>query len=149
MIQSVIVLEKGDTIDSGKLQKYLSPPEIETNQLPVPTNITVDQAERELIYRILLELKSDMNQIKQFIFSQFMQPKSLQEWRPINSVNSIQSFEEIKPVEENKTLEEVERDLILRTLERNNWSKRKSAQILGISERTLYRKINEYNLQDK
>ena len=148
IIQSVIVLEKGETIDVKKMQKYLSPPEIGSNQLPVPANITVDQAERELIYRVLLELKSDMNQIKQFIFSQFVQPKSLQEWRPINSINSVQPFEEIKPEEENRTLEEVERDLILKTLERNNWSKRKSAQILGISERTLYRKINEYNLQD-
>ncbi len=50
--------------------------------------------------------------------------------------------------QELQSLEEVERDLISRTLEKTNWSKRKTAQILGISERTLYRKINEYNLQE-
>jgi DNA-binding NtrC family response regulator len=147
-IQSLIVLKRGQRIDSDILQKHL-PSSVDTDHqnLPVPTHITVDQAERELIYRILLELKSDMDQIKQVLLSQFMQPKFLKEWRSNMASQPIHSFEEVQTDEEIKTLEEVERDLIKKTLEKTNWNKRKTAQLLGISERTLYRKINDYNLQ--
>lgn len=149
LVQSVIVLEKGHLIKSTVLKKYLKTFEPEEHQLPVPANVTVDQAERELIYRVLLELKSDMNQIKQSLFSHFTQPKSLREWPSFDSAQPFQPVEEVNSEETIKTLEEVERELILKTLERTNWSKRKTAQILGISERTLYRKINEYQLNGK
>jgi len=148
LVQRVIVLEKGESIDSSILQKYLqSQTGTDSQHLPVPTNITVDQAERELIYRVLLELKSDMNQIKQLLFSQYMQPKSLKEWRSLDPNQPIRPIEEVHTEDEVRTLEEVEQELIRKTLEKTNWSKRKTAQLLGISERTLYRKINEYKLQ--
>lgn len=149
LVQSVIVLEKGQSVNATVLQKHLKTIDAENHQLPVPANVTVDQAERELIYRVLLELKSDMNQIKQSLFSHFTQPKSLREWPSFDSAQPFQPVEEVNSEETIKTLEEVERELILKTLERTNWSKRKSAQILGISERTLYRKINEYQLNGK
>ena len=142
LVQSVIVLERGQKIDARILTKHLKPTETADPRFPVPTNKTVDQAERELIYRVLLELKSDMDQMKQLLFSQFMQPKSLQAWRPVANV------EEVIPEEEIKTLQESEKELILKTLKKTNWSKRKTAKLLNISERTLYRKINEYNLQE-
>ena len=113
------------------------------------TRVSSEQVERELIYKILLELKSDLTQIKQFMFSQLVQPKSLPVGNVGNMVASFDPVKEVKPEEELRTLEEVERDLISHTLGKTNWSKRKAAQILGISERTLYRKINEYNLQEK
>lgn len=51
--------------------------------------------------------------------------------------------------EEIQTLEEMERDFIHRALVRNNWSRKMAAQELGMSERTLYRKIKDYGWKDK
>lgn len=51
-------------------------------------------------------------------------------------------------VEETLTMQEVERDMIIKALERNDGSRRQAARELQISERTLYRKINEYELDD-
>ncbi|HDL17728.1 MAG TPA: sigma-54-dependent Fis family transcriptional regulator [Bacteroidetes bacterium] len=148
LVQSVIVLERGQKIDAQILSRHLKPEETTESRFPVPTNKSVDQAERELIYRVLLELKSDVDQMKQLLFSQFMQPKSLQEWRPVNPEHTIQQAEEVKPEEEIKTMQEAGKELIVKTLKKTNWSKRKTAKLLNISERTLYRKINEYNLQE-
>ena len=52
------------------------------------------------------------------------------------------------PIERNvpKTREEMERELILHSLRRNNFNRRKAAAELGISERTLYRKIEKYGM---
>ena len=52
------------------------------------------------------------------------------------------------PIERNvpKTREEMERELILQSLRRNNFNRRKAAAELGISERTLYRKIEKYGM---
>jgi len=148
LIQSVVILERGKKITEEVLLNYL-PLNVEeaAPHLPVPTHKSVDQAERELIYRVLLELKSDMNQIKQLLFSQFMQPKPLQAWRHPHAHSAADVVD--AEVEEIKPLEEMERELILKALQKTNWSKRKAAKLLGISERTLYRKINEYQLQDK
>ena len=46
------------------------------------------------------------------------------------------------------SLEDAEREMIRKSLERNNGKRKKTAEELGISERTLYRKIKEYNLSD-
>ena len=116
LVQSVIVLERGQKIDAQILSRHLKPEETTESRFPVPTNKSVDQAERELIYRVLLELKSDVDQMKQLLFSQFMQPKSLQEWRPVNPEHTIQQAEEVKPEEEIKTMQEAGKELIVKTL---------------------------------
>ena len=50
--------------------------------------------------------------------------------------------------QDDRTLQEVEKDMISQTLKKYYGSKRKTAQALGMSERTLYRKIKEYDLSD-
>ena len=59
----------------------------------------------------------------------------------------------IKGVKDNAvgelTLEEIEREIIQKTLKKLNSNRRKTAKALNISERTLYRKINEYGLDKK
>ena len=148
-VQSIIVLEKGKKIDAEILARFLQSEDFGARPLPIPTRGPMDQVERELIYQVLLELKSDLNQIKQVLYSQYIQPKPLRSWENPGYGRPVDSIEEVKPDEELTTLEEAERVLISRALEKTNWSKRKAAQILGISERTLYRKINEYHLQEK
>ena len=50
-------------------------------------------------------------------------------------------------IEENFSIEDKEKELILRALSKNNGKRKAAAQDLGISERTLYRKLKEYHLE--
>ncbi|RKY83164.1 sigma-54-dependent Fis family transcriptional regulator [candidate division KSB1 bacterium] len=151
-VQSVIILERGQRITPEKLTKHLSPVNQPERNLPVPTYLSSEKAERELLYRVLLELKSDMNQIKNLLMQQFYplhrsgsQPITVYE-APVQPV--VEENEKMaKRKEEQVSLRDMERELIRKTLEQCNWNKRKAAQILKISERTLYRKIDEYNLE--
>ena len=52
-------------------------------------------------------------------------------------------------VEESLSLEDREKELIKKALEKHRGKRKYAASELGISERTLYRKIKEYNLNDK
>jgi DNA-binding NtrC family response regulator len=60
----------------------------------------------------------------------------------------IETFEEAahEEVEESLSIHEKERDLIIRALQKYNGRRKKAAEELGISERTLYRKIKEYDI---
>ena len=58
-------------------------------------------------------------------------------------------FEEHQEVEESLSLEDREKDLIKKALDKHRGKRKYAAQELGISERTLYRKIKEYNLANK
>ncbi len=63
-----------------------------------------------------------------------------------NSKSNMDSFDEAETVEETISLQEKEFEMIKHALERNKGKRKLAAKELGISERTLYRKINQYNL---
>ncbi len=151
LIESVIVLEKGRKIDHVILSKYLTQLQTFERNLPVPTRRTTEEVEREFIYRALLDLKAEIHDLKEVIYEAMnsQKPKSLPFYsevvpRPVEP-GTVYSDHEIVDFED-KTLEEVEKILIERALKKNDGNKRKAARALGISERTLYRKIKEYNL---
>ncbi|HBX45295.1 sigma-54 interaction domain-containing protein [Limibacterium fermenti] len=66
--------------------------------------------------------------------------------RPSSKDEEIQEAAEFE--ESSLSLDEVEKDLIVKALEKNNGKRKQAAVDLGISERTLYRKIKEYNLDN-
>ena len=155
-VQTIIVLEKGKLVDRQMVYKYIGQQQSFDRNLPVPLNMPADKAERELIYRVLLELRSEVAQIKEFLMSQ--NPAARPAWGhplpawpvaaesgehvPVQEITVVHEKEDPLP-----TLEQAERDLIRRALEKTNWNKRKAAKILNVSERTLYRKIKEYGLE--
>jgi transcriptional regulator with PAS, ATPase and Fis domain len=63
------------------------------------------------------------------------------------SIEPINDFHEHVEIEESLSLEDREKDLIKKALEKHRGKRRNAAEELGISERTLYRKIKEYNIQ--
>jgi len=152
LIESIIILEKGNKIDQQILLKYLDVGSPEMRNLPMPLNRPTEQVEREFIYRVLLDLKSEISQLRELILSRLFPPRRLKEWETENTIvipheNSEIVFDET-PVESRlmPSLEEMERKLIEETLHRFDGNKRKTAKSLKISERTLYRKIKEFNL---
>lgn len=145
-VETGIILNRGEVIRSEFVRSSLNMPKDYTRSgnLPMVLNKTPDQAERELIYRMLMALKLDMDELKQSINS-FMQNGTPSRSNPSyssmsNSDNSGES--EIKPT----TLSGMERDMIKETLNKYAGSRRKTARALQISERTLYRKLKEYGI---
>ncbi|NOY77128.1 MAG: sigma-54-dependent Fis family transcriptional regulator [Calditrichaeota bacterium] len=152
-VQTAIVLERGNPITREVVYKHLGQQEPLDRNLPVPLNMPADKAERELIYRVLLELRSEIAQIKDFLLAHMPATQKAAVPHPLPPWNSpIQATkipaEDITVIHETNdkipSLEKAERDLILRALEKTNWNKRKAAKLLDISERTLYRKIKDY-----
>lgn len=137
VIESMLVLENGKRITGEEVRKYLNEYQVAgvERHLPVVANKTVEQAERELIYRALLDLKSNILDLKHMLSEQppLRDPAEHVEVRNTNG-NGILS------------LDEMERKMILEALERHEGNRRLAARELKISERTLYRKIKEFGL---
>jgi DNA-binding NtrC family response regulator len=153
VVESMIILERGSKIDDQNILKYIRPFDQENRNLPIPIHRPTDQVEREFIYRALLDLKNEISQLRELILTRLFPPKRLSGWEQTNS--SIYQPEEAHVVYDEASSDirsipsvpEMEKKLIEETLSRYNGNKRKAAVSLKISERTLYRKIKEYNLQ--
>lgn len=77
------------------------------------------------------------------------QEGSSENLKPIIIQNPSSDFDRAEVVEENLSLEEMEKELIRKALKKHKGRRKAAAMDLGISERTLYRKINQYGLEDK
>ena len=155
-VESVILLEKGNKISSEMVLKHLEPIVGGTSSnLPVPVDKSSGQAERELILQQLLFLRQDMREIKG-LFSGGQIDRS-GEVGYIDSGGGL-NFRDLEGDVGNliksaaigdMSVKDLEAELISRTLKKFNNNRRKTARALGISERTLYRKINDYGLEKK
>jgi transcriptional regulator with PAS, ATPase and Fis domain len=146
-VETAIILNRGEIVHSGYVRSALNlhePTRLSQN-LPVPLNKTPEQAERELIYRTLVSLKLDMTEIKEAL-NRLLQGNGSEFEHVYGDLHTPEemSFDhkEVQP----QTMDAMERKLIKETLDRFGGSRRKTARALQISERTLYRKINEYGL---
>jgi len=157
-IHSVFVLEKSHIIQAETVRDYLRKHAgfIESGhfdtRFPVRMDKDVDKMERELILRQLFLLRQDVDEIKNMLRQNYQMLEkgqvSLDEIpQRLNRYDKepIQAGE-ILPVED-KSIRDMEKELIEQTLDKYHGSKRKTAQALQISERTLYRKLKEYDIQ--
>ncbi|MCK9480938.1 MAG: sigma-54 dependent transcriptional regulator [Bacteroidia bacterium] len=181
--EQLCVLEREGIIDVNTLKNYLP---LETTSLPAvslsQSNHENDNfSERDILYKVLFDLKRDMTDLKKLVFrliesgghnSTFIQENE----GAIRQVFSDEIKEQSHPfdfsitlppsnhephhptfntenephtirIEETKTIQEQEKDMIKKSLERNKGRRKKAAKELGISERTLYRKIKQYELE--
>jgi len=161
-IESILILEKGERITAEIIEKQLQSEKMiefsDNPALPVVVNQNPDQAERELILRQLLFLRQDIEELKLMLkqsdFSILNSPMNIDE----NFSNKIHD-NEFGGLEDKTLLKEqaigsfkttdLEKEMILRTLEYFNNNRRAAAKSLGMSERTLYRKINDYGIEKK
>ncbi|HIC83723.1 MAG TPA: sigma-54-dependent Fis family transcriptional regulator [Candidatus Marinimicrobia bacterium] len=161
-VESILILEKGERITAEIIEKQLQSEKMiefsDNPALPVVVNQNPDQAERELILRQLLFLRQDIEELKLMLkqsdFSILNLPRNIDE----NFSNKIHD-DEFDSLEDKTLLKEqaigsfkttdLEKEMILRTLEYFNNNRRAAAKSLGMSERTLYRKINDYGIEKK
>jgi DNA-binding NtrC family response regulator len=149
-VESILILENGKIIDANMVRKYLKYDLSGfdfTRNLPIRYGKTSEQADRELIYRALIDIKGDLIEIKNlldnlatFISKQITSSLALPEAKVDLKTGTVI---------ENFSLIDMEKRMIQAALERFNWNKRLAARALKISERTLYRKIKEYGLERK
>ena len=181
--EQISIIEKEREITLEGLLQYL--PNYHTNKLPALTNSgfsnssTSEMNERDLIYKVLFDMKKEMNDLKQVVHTMMkggsnsltkMPADDLQNndliYRsddnfPIVSTNRDVTVHNPIIVKENNTvytqpivveeslsLQDKEIDMIKKALKKHKGKRKYASQELGISERTLYRKINEYNIEE-
>ncbi len=98
------------------------------------------EAEREMLWQMVVSLKAEIEALRREV----TQPVPVQEPRRSTALMKLPEPAILFPAAQ--TLEESERDMIEAALVRNAWNKKRTARELNISERTLYRKINEFGL---
>jgi len=160
-VESIIVLEKGERITSQMVEQQLGLKSDEFSKndaLPVITNQPSDSAERELILRQLFLLRQDVEFLKKLASPsqspiENLPPPLLDRSSGVDS-NNLHINEDSEYFIKNSsigdmTIEDLEKEAIIRTLKFYSNNRRASAKSLGMSERTLYRKINQYGLEKK
>jgi len=161
-IESLIVMNKGMRITEEMALKHLKLDEYDPNiNLPVSINADTDKIERELMLKQLLFLRQEVNEIKQILSGNdnpeiqptnsalYLPPPQSDKSNLLDknlSINKGSQYSIKNDAVGEKTLKELDEEMILRVLEKFQGNRRKAAMALDISERTLYRKINEYGL---
>lgn len=132
VIESLLVLSEKGVITQDSFEKYLRQKALHDQTLPVPTGRTPESAEHQLIIQAILSLKDEISSLHRLIEDNGggnANHKRLPEQR--NSLN----------------LDDNEKQLIIQTLSEVNGNRKRAAAILGIGERTLYRKLEKYGLK--
>ena len=160
-VESIIVLEKGERITSEMVEMQLGNKDRDISKndaLPVLTNQPADTAERELILRQLFLLRQDVEFLKQLASPSQSTLGAMNTSLIDTDKDRIESNLHIDEDSEffiknssigDMTIEDLEEEAIVRTLKFFSNNRRASAKSLGMSERTLYRKINQYGLERK
>ena len=136
---------------SAEVIRQFIPKENPTPILYNKNSSNTDFSEREILYKVLFDMKNDLNELKRVT-------NELIEGR-ISDLPNLQEDDYFIPTTENtskkaaenteleiRTLQEQEKLLIQQSLTRHQGKRKETAEELGISERTLYRKIKEYLL---
>lgn len=179
--EQISIIENDRIVDADTLKNYI--PEVDRSDLPAIYKKQKKDAdfssEREILYKILFDMRSDMNDLKKLVrdilennpkpimnneeenshiihklygddelYTMKTQiPDQKEKASPPVSENHSERIEDTEEiVDENLCIADMEKDMILKALEKHEGKRKMAAKDLGISERTLYRKIKEYEI---
>ncbi len=147
--EQISVIEKNHDISADTLRKYL--PANEGTHAIVLGKTTTQEGnfmnEREILYKVLFDMKRDMRDMRQQIqdlMRNSTEPRTPIVDTPIHSYTDAEEAEEY--TEDVSSIDEVAKEQTIRALEKSQGNRREAAKMLGMSERTLYRKIKEYGI---
>jgi transcriptional regulator with PAS, ATPase and Fis domain len=170
--EQISILETDRIVNVELLLRYL-PQDMATNKpMLLGGNTSNDFSEREILYKVLFDMRNDLTDLKKLVLSTiqggnnfvnsdenaalfqkvFQDDENESSDLPVrvNSGSNIihlgSGSNEDDEVEESLSLSQTEKDLIKKALQKHRNRRKYAAQELGISERTLYRKIKEYDL---
>ena len=163
--EQISVLSKERIITPEILAKFI-PQDRESTQLAVLPN-SGDHSfenEREILYKILYDMRNNVNDMRREMSQlkkqiEEVQAKPSTAISPVNPIGPMspmspmnpmledaEAEEYIEPEAENLNLNDLSRTMLEKALERNNGNRKKAAQELGISDRTLYRRLKQYGM---
>ena len=171
----VSVLSQDKQISSKELGRFLQP--YSANRLPVLAHTNGGGAEsfaneREILYKLFFDMKKDVTELKKMFFEVLQNPNAIQNPALINELKDLKGHEVMQPVfvqptaqtsqpvimngdihehtevEESLNIMDKEKELIIKALKKHRGKRKDAALDLGISERTLYRKLKEYNIEE-
>jgi DNA-binding NtrC family response regulator len=168
--EQIAVIEEDRSITAEQLKRYL--PDVERSNLPALLEKGVEREEfaneREILYKILFDMRNEINELKQIVRNISKDNKDIRIEKPMPFSNdtdnisehaeyltsekekfdyrneSIEDTEEI--VDESLSLKDKELEMIRKALKKHGGKRKDAADELGISERTLYRKIKEHGI---
>lgn len=159
--EQISIIETNREINAAILQNYL--PAQNTQRLPALFGMKDSkgfESEREILYSVLFDMRQEVSELKKMVHNLMAEKGGVPLVTPAPTASvptiihpvktpcpvddDIQDTEEY--VEESLSLDEVEKEMIRKALERHHGKRKSAAQDLNISERTLYRKIKEYGL---
>ena len=165
VVESILVINKGERITDQMVEKHLKIEQLNSNKnLPIHLDSDTDKLERELILKQLLYLRQDVNELKQYMVGKTNIDSNVEPSNPAlflsppedkKKENNKSEYINIKDasilgLKEDSigemTMLEYEREIIDRYLKKFKNNRRKTAKALNISERTLYRKLKEYDI---
>lgn len=171
--EQVSVLAKDKSVTADELGRFL--PDINYNRLPVLSthheggNQKEFANEREILYKLFFDVKKDVTELKRMFFDVLQHPSAISENRFRNESMLDDFHNEVRPpaitsgqpvvlhknnidehqeVEESLSIMDAEKELIIKALKKHRGKRRDASSDLGISERTLYRKLKEYNINE-
>lgn len=163
--EQISIIETNRDIDAKILKTYL--PSSNINRLPAITGKNDHknyESERELLYTVLFDMRQEVSELKKVVHTLMADRNNIKHVPTDVSTNNVTTLPTIihsvkspmssnidapmveEYVEEPLSLDEVEREMIRKALERHHGKRKNAAQDLNISERTLYRKLKEYGL---
>ena len=152
-VAQLSIIEKNRELDANSLKNHL--PESKKN-VPIlyKDKSKEDLSEREILYKVLFDMKNDLTELKKITYNLIIDSPG----NPISSSN-LEIFDEVKnksekliskentiEIHESLSLIEQEKRLIIKALDKHKDRRKDAAKELGISERTLYRKLKEFEL---
>lgn len=171
IVETMVTLEQGARITGEMVLRYLPAPEREQQEPLAPNAIMrmssnsgqQNELDMQMLYRALLQLSTDVAEVKSVLRHLLSMSVDVQHNvdfpanAPVHHQSSgdVVAIRPLHPVsttipdagEDELNLATIEKRAIETALRRTQGNRRESAKILGISERTLYRKIDEYGLQ--
>ncbi|HEU4928688.1 MAG TPA: sigma-54 dependent transcriptional regulator, partial [Candidatus Krumholzibacteria bacterium] len=143
LIETLVVLSPGPRITRQLVDAHLAEPVGAGGSplLPVALGRSREDAEREMLYGSILALHRDVREILHLLREGGGSPLAA---NPFAGLREVQT--EVPPPPSSLSLDHLERSAIKEALNRAGGNRRRAADSLGISERTLYRKIKEYGL---
>jgi len=173
LAEQISVIEEERIISAIKLQQYL--PNKSDNLPAIIGNKKENDfsTERDIMYKILFDMRNDINDLKKLtldlmktgnieevqeenhrLLEKIYNDKDLEKLdievlnvpQQTNSAENNYDFIETIEEDESLSLHDKEIEMIKKSLEKNNNKRKLAAKELGISERTLYRKIKQYDL---
>ena len=163
--EKLSIVEEKRLLNSADLKSYLRPNSPQTSLVKSSKTDNTQYSDREILYKILFDLKNDLNDLKKITLDLIEDKNSNIDFQNDNAERieriynknrhlNLSEFENIKKektiepefIEENLSLQDNEYEMIQKALEKNNGKRKFAAQELGISERTLYRKLKQYDL---